>query len=423
MTPSQESSRNLLKRSFVDIESDNDVDQLRQKLIRTMNCQGQTLPPSIPPKIFDDQLTLSSRRDGYSERDSPSCHSEASVPENTFYAHVWTPIEHTPFRITPEASVLDLAKTSRDAALSENHHVPYRSALLGAERLESLLKGDKALDCIDQPSFSSDDAQQPPCSTALLNRISLSERRSYLTEHKRRKSIWIAFAALLLVLYLGFPLSASNSAVDPDSVYVSGGGFSGFWFSIGRLQSVENPASKNYYCYSAGCLAVVAALSNSTLEQMSDLSFSVQKRWQTGETKHHGVVTDFLDNLVETPNVQRLLRNEELLAKIHIITAVKDGWYGLKSAIRSPTGLDDLYTMLLQTTWIPFATGEQIWEVNGSPDGEHHMDGIFSSHDHPVCAHHVGLPWNWDLRVNALNVNLGADKVAKFWAEGLVYGL
>ncbi|KAI2501414.1 hypothetical protein MHU86_13081 [Fragilaria crotonensis] len=195
------------------------------------------------------------------------------------------------------------------------------------------------LECYDISGCSSDKAPRRRHSTLLPGRISISERRACLTEHKRRKSSWVAIAALLIVIYLGHP-SGSNPSLDPNSVYVSGGGFTGFWFSIGRLQSVENPASKNYYCYSAGCLAVVAALSNSTLEQMSDLSFGVQKRWQTGETKHHGVVTDFLDKLVVTPNVQTLLRNEEL-AKIHIITAVKNGWYGLKSSIRSPTGADD----------------------------------------------------------------------------------
>ncbi len=228
---------------------------------------------------------------------------------------------------------------------------------------------------------------------------------------------------LIMMVFLGYSPPTSSSVVGPNSVYVSGGGFSGFWFSIGRLQSIPNPASKTYYCYSAGCLAVVAALSNSTMDRMSDLCFGVQRRWQMGEIKQYDVVTDFLEHFLATPNMQQLLQDRELLSKVRVITAVRNGWYGLKSAIRSPTGHRDLYTMLLQTTWIPFATGERMWEVNSSPDGEYHMDGIFSPHDHPVCAHKVGLPWHWDLRINALNVNLSPEQVAKFWNQGLAYGL
>jgi hypothetical protein len=205
-------------------------------------------------------------------------------------------------------------------------------------------------------------------------------------------------------------------------VFVSGGGFSGFWFSIGRLQSVEDPASKEYYCYSAGCLAVVAALASCDVNQMADMCFGVQDRWNAGETKHHDVVRDFLNHFLETPNVKDLLTDQERLSKIHIITSVQDGWFGVKSAIRSPVTHDDLYEMLLQTTWIPFATGESLWETD-TRDGQYHMDGIFSPQDHPVCAHNLGLPWTWDLRANALNVNLGLDKVKKFWNEGLAYGL
>jgi hypothetical protein len=420
MTPVQAKSGNQLKRSFVAIESGNEDDRPRQKLMRKMNCHRQSVFTMVPVEVVADDGRLPRRIYDCAGSFSPCQQTDAPLYDVSFDTNLRTQIELTPFRITPEASVLDLSKASREGTIPVRQCVLNGSVLLGAEKLE--FERDMALDC-DIPSRSSEDALRQRHSTLLPVGISLSERRSCLMEHQRRKSVWAAIAALLMVMYLGYPSVGSNPPLDPNSVYVSGGGFSGFWFSIGRLQSVQNPATKSYYCYSAGCLAVVAALSNSTLELMSDLSFGVQRRWQTGETKHHGVVTDFLDKFVVTPNVQALLRDEELLAKIHIITAVKNGWYGLKSAIRSPTGADDLHKMLLQTTWIPFATGEQVWEVNGSPDGEHHMDGIFSSHDHPVCAHHVGLPWNWDLRVNALNVNLGAGKVAKFWKEGLVYGL
>ena len=189
-----------------------------------MNCHLPTLLPITPAE------RLPTRRHECAGSLALGQQGEAPLLEIAYTAHVRTPVEHTPFRITPEASVLDLSKTLRDEAISERQTVFGGGVLLGAERLESLFKGDMSLDCIDLPSCSSVGSQGPSSSTFLPNRISLSERRSCLTEHKRRKSKWVAAMALLLVLYLGYPAAVSNSSLDPNSVYVSGGGFSGFWF-------------------------------------------------------------------------------------------------------------------------------------------------------------------------------------------------
>jgi hypothetical protein len=72
--------------------------------------------------------------------------------------------------------------------------------------------------------------------------------------------------------------------------------------------------------------------------------------------------------------------------------------------------------MLVQTTWIPFAVGDDLWHLE-------HMDGAFSIPYHPRCEHHVGLAPDLDLLANVINVNLGRAKVEKFWNNGLLYGL
>jgi hypothetical protein len=36
--------------------------------------------------------------------------------------------------------------------------------------------------------------------------------------------------------------------------FLQGGGFSGFWFHLGFLQSIENLEEYDYYCFSSGCL-------------------------------------------------------------------------------------------------------------------------------------------------------------------------
>ncbi|KAL3929237.1 MAG: hypothetical protein SGARI_004809, partial [Bacillariaceae sp.] len=96
----------------------------------------------------------------------------------------------------------------------------------------------------------------------------------------------------------------------------------------------------------------------------------------------------------------------------------------------SPTDEESLKQMLLQTTWIPMAVGSSF-----THDG--HLDGAFSTLQHPSCKRHVGLvvPKKQDgtyaeliagtlkLFGNALNVNLGKQAVEDLWQMGLDYGV
>ena len=238
---------------------------------------------------------------------------------------------------------------------------------------------------------------------------------------------------------------------QPDTVCVSGGGFSGFWFTLGRLQNGiirptittnlngtnNNYSRKEYYCYSSGCLGVVAALSRYSMEDMWNIAHNIQQQWKSGQLNRYDVVTTFVDVLLfgrpqqaaqqqsqqlplyeyrnDTINPIRLGPND--LNTLNIITTVKnDGGWGVKVSIRTPKSVQELRTMLIQTTWIPLAIGNDLWY-------DHHMDGAFTTSYHPKCQYQVGLAFDWDLYTNVVNVNLGRDKVEKFWNQGLEYGL
>jgi hypothetical protein len=84
--------------------------------------------------------------------------------------------------------------------------------------------------------------------------------------------------------------------------------------------------------------------------------------------------------------------------------------------MQTPTDMEHLKTLLIQTTWIPLVVGSE-----STYDG--HMDGFFSTWQHPTCNKYVGLTPNVDLYLNTLNLNLGAQSVDKFWNMGLEYGL
>jgi hypothetical protein len=233
------------------------------------------------------------------------------------------------------------------------------------------------------------------------------------TNRVTHKSTWkpgafIVLCCALLMRILWPPTTTmSPPTAGPDSIYVPGGGFSGFWFTMGRLQSIPNPDTKSFYCYSAGCLGVVAALSNYTVGELSDSAFGVQRKWQAGDLDRYHVVDEFVKGLLKEKPI-----SVQCLSRIHIITADAK----LRPIVRQASSLLQLHEMLLQTTWIPFVLGNGFWKHG-------HMDGAFTVGPHPSCAHALHLPHMWDLFFNVVNVNLGEDMVRKFWKAGSEYGV
>ena len=90
----------------------------------------------------------------------------------------------------------------------------------------------------------------------------------------------------------------------------------------------------------------------------------------------------------------------------------------LAPVIRTPTSIDELREMLLQSSWIPWAVGHG-WSHQG------HLDGGFTMPWHPSCAKRAGMLvlTNWDLMANILNVNLSRKKAEALWDAGLAHGL
>ena len=227
--------------------------------------------------------------------------------------------------------------------------------------------------------------------------------------------------------------SLHEAPIHPDSVYVPGAGFSGYWFTLGRLKSIPDPESKSYYCYSAGCLCVVATLADKSMQEMSDLAFGVQRKWKEGALDRYDVVSHFVDGLLfdsgvadQESNAMKnatapIMSDANLLSKINVITSAK-AIMGVRSVIRTPQSIDELRDMLLHTTWIPWATGDGLW-AEDVLTGNHHMDGAFSATTHPRCTHQLSLPFMLDLFLNILNVNLGRDKVEKYWNAGVELGI
>jgi len=257
--------------------------------------------------------------------------------------------------------------------------------------------------------------------------------KTYMT---RRNHTFISIMIIIISAFYAAGRTPRNKSVmhpykttniDPRSVYVPGAGFSGFWFTLGRLQSIPNPREYNYHCFSAGCLGVVATLLyNKTVDDMASVAFDVQRKWRNGEISRYAVVEDFVDRLLipgngnasdDFSNDNGLLFDVGLLERINVLTTTK----GIGVNMRQARSVAELRELLIQTTWIPFATGWGLWKEDTR--GNLHMDGGVSMLFHPDCQFNLRLPMMFDLFLNFLNPNMGIEKVEKFWNSGLGYGI
>ncbi|GMH65191.1 hypothetical protein TL16_g04138 [Triparma laevis f. inornata] len=254
------------------------------------------------------------------------------------------------------------------------------------------------------------------------------------------------FPSSRLILTILVLIGAILKALTPinDAVFVPGAGFSGFWYSFGRIKGMESQGlgdakDQNYYCFSAGCLAISAHYLDQDFESIAGTALKIQKSWRDGELSRYSVATEFVDTILGDPHCdgperEEVSRNgsgmvgssrssssssssskssdseveEEWLSHVNVLTTT---WYGgVKISVAN--NRRELREMLLKTSFIPFATG---W--GGNRDGE--LDGGFSLLFHPRCRRGIFLPPTLEMLVNILNVNMGFDTVEKLYAEGL----
>lgn len=225
--------------------------------------------------------------------------------------------------------------------------------------------------------------------------------------------VFLCIVMLGQAVSMGTQLFSRLQVSGNDCIYVSGGGFSGFWFSLGRLHSIskQEMTKQRFACYSAGCLGVVSVYTNRTMPDLYAMASGLQRDWKDGSLHRYHIVQQFVDNLLEDQDF-----SSDILSSLYILTSVPQNPMGFRAVLNTPRDMVELKTMLMQTTWIPVAVGSGFTY-------EGHLDGAFSVMQHPTCHKKVGLATDWTLLTNTLNVNLGKDLVEQFWQLGLDYGI
>jgi hypothetical protein len=275
---------------------------------------------------------------------------------------------------------------------------------------------------------------------------------------------------------VGVGTSTLKKNGDTIDVYIPGAGFSGFFYTLGRLQalhqsSYHNSSSFQYYCFSAGCLALLTSLLQLPVDSAVKLAHSSRNRWILGEISRYDVVEHFVDGLLDVEDVDvdapiptegiwnatieqdvecrdfqcnstqggRVIENEQFAVKrdeidirdffprINVITSTWDAQHFISQQVQQPSSVEHLKELLIQTTWIPFVTGSSFWKREGD---NFHNDGAFAGlfkrqqFFYPGQYHHsLLLPWSVDLLSNGLNILLGHDRAVHYWEEGYSRGV
>lgn len=453
-------------------------------------CDSQCLQASAPKKTRTSSQQQPRRR---LECDPLNC----NYPSQALDDHADAFLPRTTAMITPHSSMVNIPPaTAQPSAISSPSASPIGWDL-ETDQVETDEEEESGSKCSTDASLQQRTVASPmvvlPSHSHLSGKLPstasfpgpMSQNSTEKTQRKRQtrlgaprlwrsrkmpalmQDVLLLVGLVLLVFLVGHGRSMWKQAKSPlslpndDCIYVTGGGFSGFWFSLGRLKTLAAPPTgqglqglrdHKYACYSAGCLGVVATYTNRSMEDLYEMAGSIQRDWQDGTIHRYQVVEAFVDNLLgfhedesntlrydthasdghSSASVRRLL-DQKALDSIHILTSIPsddgagaaiwgsdhgEGMLGFEAAMQTPRDIEHLRSLLIQTTWIPYAVGSQY-----THPGSGHLDGYFSTLQHPKCHKQVGLANDWTLLANILNVNLSKERVETFWNMGLAYGI
>jgi hypothetical protein len=203
-----------------------------------------------------------------------------------------------------------------------------------------------------------------------------------------------------ILILLGALFYTNTNTNNGDCVYIRGGGFSGFWYYYGYLQNnkLANIANKPIYCYSSGCVAYVASISNNNNNNFSYVyDFA------------HNLVIDYNNNKINSYEVKEIyinfIANSISNIENYNLNILTSNYLG-QCTIKKPASISELIIALDETTNIPIITTK----LNFSKK----IDGAGCINFINKCATIIELPYNYKIYRNILNINLTYEDVIYF---------
>jgi len=198
----------------------------------------------------------------------------------------------------------------------------------------------------------------------------------------------------ILILLVALFYSNTNNS---DCLYIRGGGFSGFWYYYGYLQNnkIANLANKPIYCYSSGCVAYVASISNNNFSYYYDFA--------------HNLLIDYKNNVINSYELKEIyidfIANTISNIENYNLNILTSNYLG-QCTIKKPASVSELIVALDETTNIPIITTKL--DFNKKLDGAGCITFINK------CATTIELPYDYKIYRNVFNINLSYEDVIYF---------
>ena len=203
---------------------------------------------------------------------------------------------------------------------------------------------------------------------------------------------------LPFALYSSSSNSNSNNINTLDCLTITGGGYSGFWYTYSYLQrnNIHSNNKKNIYCYSSSCLAYIALLMDNNSTSLYELSKTLAI-----ENNNNYEIKDQFINIIAS-NVSNI-ENYNL----NILTSDYLG----QCIIKKPRTISELIVALDETTNIPIITTKL--DISKNIDG-----GLcYTLYFNNICTTTITFPHDYKFYINILNSNLSYEDVLYFMQE------
>lgn len=180
---------------------------------------------------------------------------------------------------------------------------------------------------------------------------------------------------------------------------VHGGGYSGFWNTLGKLNSYPLIKSQNIYCYSSGCLALLAKVNNININLVIDEAYSLMNATLKNYTNFYQIREKFITFLLDSYNPELVHFN------ISVISSNSLGKCFFHTINWDFNNHNYNKKLILDSTYIPAITGYYL-------ESRHRYDGAFCHWNLPRCFHQIYPDLNYLNLRNIFNYHLTLEQIS-----------
>ena len=199
---------------------------------------------------------------------------------------------------------------------------------------------------------------------------------------------------LIIILFVLSHLINILFTKTKDCIMISQGGYSGFWYYYGKIQK-EYILDKEIYCFSAGCLAIVANIPNNNYIKLSNTANNLKELYNNNHINSYSLRNNFI---FEISSHVKDIKNYNL----NILTSNYLG----DCTIIKPKSKEELIDSLNKTTSLPFLTSPLYYKQN--------IDGYFCLNKYPICKKTITMPNKLYFYINILNPNINKKNIEYF---------